>query len=205
MNRAFEPFEKFQLLGYGVGGLLPVFFVYFLDGSTLKENPFFQDEVKSRILGLWLGGLGLGVLTYLAYHFKPNSKLFGVLFSLQAIYSILFIHLLVLYTGGSKTSVFSGTYIYLVAVVGYTYKRGVNLYGAAIFVTISYLANIFYASYLTDLFNPFMGVTGEPSVNVATASTKASPQWAPEWIYFLVYVIQIITTVIFVPKQTNVK
>lgn len=181
----FASFREFQKLGFIIGGILPIF-VYLFFSIVGLEDELIRPEHTGFFLLLSFVGMALGIGMAHLEHEHSRAKWFGSLFFFQAVYSAFLIHLLVLCTGGAKSSVFALSYMYLPAVVGATYGSGPNLKGATIFSCMSYLANVFFVDFQSRLiFDKIDFVT----VTIENASFTTNGL-----AYAAVFVIQLVCT-----------
>ena len=195
---SYESFKIFQLLGYFLGGLLPVGIFLVLE-LTLDQNILSKScEIAFIILGIL--GFVIGNLAFLLFDRKEHedNKWFGIFFLIQAIFSFILIHLLVLYTGGPKSSVFAVSYLYLIAVVGYCFGPKKELYGAAALLSLSYFINLFFQDpqqYLFDL------ILVSKKTLKDTATTSFNDTIDGKIIYLAVFIIQLFATYHIAKKQ----
>ena len=180
----FTPFKTFQVAGYLIGGIGPLFF-HCLTSMAGVERSLFSESHFSFFLVCALIGLALGIVVLLVNKEHHDGTAFKVLFFIEAMFSFFLIHVLVLATGGSKVSVFSLSYMYLPAVVGYTYGAGGNLLGATIFSLGSYFANLYSIEAQMKFMNDFMSL-GTQFTTIETARG--------DYIYFVVFFMQLIVT-----------
>lgn len=139
-------FREFQKLGFFLGGICPLLIFIFLEFSGLNPG-LLEKNCISAFTVLTVVGIGVGWVTS---HYGTNEtpkKTFNRIFSFEAFFSIVLIHLVVLYTGGSSSSLFAASYLYLPTVVGYVYGPGKKLYNAVIALSISFALNLFCISF----------------------------------------------------------
>jgi hypothetical protein len=176
-------FLTLQLLGYFVGGLIPVFFF-------LIKNYFSGDGVSDELIGFFtLFALLLSLWQSITiYLFVEKSDAFQQMFNGQSLLTYLFLHLLIIYSGGVKYSPLSFEYVYIVGVVGYIYgKRSNNLVQAVLFSCCSLVVNIFYVSPQITFLNDYL-FNGNKHTLVSMGNNP--------WIYVFVYGIQIVVAII---------
>ena len=202
----FTSFKVFQFLGYFIGGLAPVFLFLGIEVSGYDQNLIHHNCVGRFFLVAILGVIIGFVAFFIEHKFSEDNFWFKFFFTIQALYSIFLIHTIVIYTGGPKSSVFSASYLYLIAIVGYTFGHGFKLYGAALFLFISYFINLGYAEqqkvFFNDLFFSAESVFKDSNGIVYGGKHDI-------YIYGIIFILQIFVTVSIaskrIPKQKNVK
>ena len=194
-----DTFKSFQFYGYLLGGMVPVA-VFLSFEVTAFQNLMDQHYLVSFIV--WV--LVATIISLFLYNFESTKykKLYGYTATAQAICSFLLIHMLVLYTGGPKSSVFALSYLYLIAVVGYTYGFQLELYGAAFLLFISFVLNLFFLDSQQAFFNFIMKTNillnrTTPQGGIITSS------YNNELIYFLVFLTHGLVTVFTAPKRNK--
>ena len=194
-------FNNFQWLGYFLGGICPV--TLFIIFEMASSQNIISSENESFFFIAALIGATIGILVY-KFHLEENLQwLFHSLFAIQALYSFILIHILVLYTGGPETSVFSLSYLYLIAIVGYTYGPGVKLYGAAIILCSSYVINLFIFDGQQHFFQWLLHLKTISISGSGVSSGLVSR--SNRMIYLFVFLIQGIVTTYIASKHTNTK
>ncbi len=197
----YTSFKLFQFLGYFVGGLIPIYIFLSLEVIGFGQHLIQRDSIGPFLLTLCIGEV-IGVLAFWFEHlFKDNNnKWFRFIFLLQAIYSIFLIHTIVIYTGGPRISVFSASYLYLLAIVGYTYGSGPKLYWAFIFILLSYFTNLWFITVQKPIFdNVFVS---NYSVFKDVDSSHVS-DFQNMIIYAIIFTLQISVTVFTVTKKNQ--
>jgi hypothetical protein len=199
----FTSFGAFQILGYFLGGMIPVIMYLILELCGLNLNNLPRNCIGLFLILAFLGVL-IGSTAFLVDKIYPeNHKLFHKFFLAQAIFSIVLIHLLVLYTGGPKSSVFANSYLYLPAIVGYTYGRGKKLYWAVWFLSFSYFLNLFWnEGQKNSIWNSI--VVWEPSIFKPLDKSDSFTAY-DSLIYGFVFAIQILVTTFIATKSSRYK
>lgn len=193
-------FTNFQWLGYFLGGMCPVILFIFME-TAFNQN-IISDDKEKLFLVLLLIGVPIG---FAVYHFRSQAnfkQLYHWLFAIQALFSFILIHILVLYTGGPVSSVFSISYLYLIAIVGYSCRPKKELYGAAILIGISFLTTLFFLKEQQLAINFLIPHITVPSAKISL-EVSASLTNSNKFIYLFVFVIQGIVTTYIASKHTN--
>lgn len=194
----FTSFKVFQFLGYFFGGIGPVI-IFFLIELFGWEQDVIASEYIGRFVFLTLIGAVIGIIAFYIEHvYHEKHTLFGVFFFLQAIFSVCFIHLLVAYSGGPKASVFNFSYLYLPAVVGFCFGKGIKLYGAVVLLSISVIINLFFTEFNLPWSQALLNCGKSFCPQDASSSN-----WkiGSTYIWFITYIIQIIVTVAIVSQR----
>lgn len=151
-------FVIFQVHGFLVGGLGPVFIFIVLNALGYQDSSLNLNAFGAIVI-LFGTCLVLAFIVLAGKLANKKSKWLDFAYLLQAILSFVLLHYLVVNTGGSKSSVFAFSYLYVPAVVAYTYNSGRNLYGASAILGYSYIKNLFghehegrFLRPITDLF-----------------------------------------------------
>jgi hypothetical protein len=190
----YVPFKIFQFYGYFLGGLIPVTICIIFESIGLNPS-IIESNAIGFIMALTLFSYLLGVAVM---HFKAEHallKIFRYSFLFQAIFSFFFIHILVLYSGGAKNSIFSFSYLYLPSIVGFSFGRGINLYGASIVLAISCYFNLFQISSQQRCLFKVIKFFDQIELNCYKRIVDEA------WIYFFIFCIQLFITVIIAIKR----
>lgn len=178
----FTSFKDFQFFGYYLGGLAPV--ALFLMCKLFGCAPdILDDKYVYFFIALTLIGYIIGTLA---------SKYETTLLLWEAIFSVIFIHLLVIYTNGPRSSVFAESYLYFVAIVGFVWGRGKNLYYASIVLAISYFSNLFFWQTQKDFLTNYIPTNKEISSRSEYSSVIEN------LFYLMVFCTQLLVTVTIV-------
>lgn len=198
MLHNYTPYKRLQVLGYLLGGILPILFYLFLESMGLATG-ILDERVIMTFLGISIVGIIIGYVAMLIeHHYTENSKWFQRFFFAQAVYSFFLIHTIVLYTGGVKLSVFSSSYLYMLAAIGSTYGFNRKLTGAAIFFGISFTLNLRLVEEQKFIFDHVM----YSPVSVKNIINKSNPHNA-NWMYIFVYATQCIATLLMYKTQNK--
>jgi hypothetical protein len=184
-----ELFQEFQFLGIFLGGIVPILIFWGFAVATGIQGLKVDRSGTGKILVLTFVLVVLFGVLYKCLAKHGNKPWFGWLFSLQAIICFLLIHFLILFTGGSKYSVFAFTCLYVPSVVGYVYgKAGWNLRGAVVIMLLIYSYNLFWGA---ELSSP------PPPPETMFDFTKSLFGWTEtplrmDWIHFLLFLLQVV-------------
>lgn len=149
-------FDRFQYLAFLLGGMVPVALVGISELLGLQTG-LLEPQVVSKVLVVTIIGLLFGAVAPIVDRLLTDGSLPSrIVFSSQALFSLLFIHILVLYSGGPHVSVFALTYLFLPAVVGHTYGKGVNLYVSAACLAFSYGFILYFPDLNRSWFDPIL-------------------------------------------------
>ncbi len=196
----FTSFKVFQFLGYFIGGIGPVIIFLMFEMLGMDQNIIDGKYISSFMFFALLGAIIGFIAFYIEHSYSEKHILFKIFFLTQAIFSILLIHFLVLYSGGPKSSVFALSYLYIPAVVGFTYGKGINLTGAVIALCISYILCLFWLTEQQDMFKSVV-VSGKEFVRISPKPIGFLWNNSDKWIYFIVFLIQIMVTKAIASKR----
>jgi hypothetical protein len=126
-------YNTFQWLGVFGGAVFPVI-VYLL----MTWYYVGWGNLPYKFFGFL--AIGLVCISLIVGFGANNPKLFLV----QAAFCIIFLHLLVLYSGGFTSSVFTSYYLYIPSVIGYVYQAKYEMKLAIAALSISALFNYYY-------------------------------------------------------------
>lgn len=188
-------FTTFQTHGFLIGGILPIS-IYILTHALGYHDSELDLKAFGGLLILSCLLLVIGVVVLICKINDTKPMFRTIAFQIQALLSFLLLHYLVAYTGGSKESVFAFSYLYIPAVVGYTYNSGINLLGASICLSYSYIKNLFGHEHETMFLRPFANFFSsihiDPSNKVGDGILHLS-----------VYVIQLIMIIYLASKSKS--
>jgi hypothetical protein len=137
----------------------------------------------------------------LPYYEEEHSekKWFSALFLLQALLCFLLVHLVVRCTGGSRSSLFAFTCLYVPSVVGYVYgKKGVNFKGAFVCMFLIYFVNLFWPQDLSKL------PPGD-IINLATSNAGLTAPIPVEVFYLGVFLLQLIALAVMAAQKPQLQ
>ncbi len=175
-------FKRFQWLGFFVGGLFPV--VVLLVCTFCGATKILKDEFLGMFVIATFVGIVVGVF---AYQFADERTKKGPVVLIEAIFSVLYIHFLVLYTEGPKTSIFAESYLYFLAIVGYAYGGGKPMWVAAIALCCSYVLNLWFYQAQHDIFDDLFS-----SKNIVVKESRNTI--VEDFFYFGVFFLQLCVT-----------
>lgn len=209
--RSLSRFHAFQYLGFFIGGVVPLSALLVWDNQTVA--PIIDAQAVPTIIVLVLVLFCIGVFILVHGDDHSDSLIIATLFYAQAAVSILTLHFVVLYTGGPIVSVMALSYLYLPAVVGYTYGSGVQLIGASGALSISYVTNLFWPSQQRELLSPILISGGKWTRDDAGGSiyryleNSSSGIDALSVLFVFVFVLQILATtkIAALPSISNKK
>lgn len=134
-------FSTMMLYGVLLGSVIPliVVIIFSLTGliSIIHPELYIGFAIGIVILLSYIGFL---------YHYSNSSpNWFWLLYSIEVVLIFLFVHFVILFTGGAINSLFNGYYLYIPAVIGYVYgkeKQWRYLIPAILILITSYLFNL---------------------------------------------------------------
>lgn len=214
MKGTFTRTDRFQIFGFLIGGMLPVLLVSVFEIFGARTQ-LIEDQATLSVLFIAIVGSLFGCFTpYLDKTLDDGSWPSIIVFSGQAALSIVFLHALVLYSGGPHASVFAGTYLYLPAVVGYTFGKGRNLYFCAFAMAISYLTLMFFPLLSRDVFDgiflmgPLQPISSNLETGLIVSNEMATSQnfdWkipnSARFVYSGIVMVQLAVTVFMSSRQ----
>lgn len=176
--RSQTPQQHFENLGFGGGGLFPVLMmaVAGLVGTNAILAPDSHDAV------LIVSGI---FIVYGLLHCFFSGKWQGGLETganlLLPVVSFIALHLIVMLTGGTANSALSLSYIYMVAVVGFTHSKW-TLVATAVTASFSGLMNLILLEWQLRVFGPSLGIATENVPSILNFRPDVSG-----WLYALLY------------------
>ena len=193
-----KKFIDFQKYGYFIGGLVPILITSLL--SLLTSHKVFDSKYLGFFLISSSIGTSYGFLVFLFYSENRPSNIFINFFLIQAFLSGFLIHLWVAFSGGAIESIFSLSYLYLPAVVGYTFGKSKELYIASFFLGVSFFLNTFYCKNQMETFD-FIATIGGERINheVEYISNNIQVQFS----FFVIFLAQLIVTIIMAKKRDS--
>lgn len=198
LRKPINRFSALQILGFFIGGIIPLAAILIWD--TQSPVPFIEPQAFHTVFILSIATFILGSLVGHFGDDHADGIAITFLFYIQAVLSIIVIHFVVLYSGGPIVSVLALSYLYLPAVVGYTYGAGVHLYGAAGCLLLSYTLNLLFASDQKAVFQEYL-LSGskfsqpDKTGTLYTYLDGIGTGWEPvSALYGFVFVLQLIVT-----------
>lgn len=191
------PFRTFQWYGFFIGGIIPIVLLIIFQSIGIKES-----LIDSNAFGcILIHTIIISIIAIILLHFESRrEKLkwnwWGLLFLVQAVFAFFLTHILVVFTGGAKTSVFAFSYIYIPSIVGYAFGKGINLYGAAIVLSISYFFNLFFPIEGKTIFESYIqifnkiGFTSADGINIGI-------------LYLAIFLIQLFVLIVIAGKKDS--
>lgn len=198
----FSSYQIFQGLGYIVGGLVPVAVFISFEMSGLKQGLLSEISINLFVILSFIGLFMSIISLYVELRYSRESGWFGIIFTMQALFSFFLIHLLVLYTGGPKSSVFGLSYLYIPAVVGYTFGKGWSLYGAALLLSVSYILNLFFVAAQQTFLNNYTFIKYFLNDENLLSDINDTAGKDGAWIYIFVFLLQVMVTTLIASERT---
>ncbi len=160
-------FSRLQLFGILLGGLLPSFiFLIFEDHCqnllVCEKEYFYISGLLLAIFTISLYAAHMNRKKEIAWHKKARS----FLLTIQVLGLFLYLHFLVMYSGGPRSSVFTMSYIYIIGIVVHIYgtKNWVVVATGALLLA-SFIINILYTRIPESHFNKLTDTVADLNVD----------------------------------------
>ena len=205
MFRPLDAKSALESLGFAVGGCIPIGLALFyseVEGYTI--NP---EAEKVFIVSSFLY-LIVGIICFLFIHSsdgvtEKSRRWISVVMYIQAAISLVIVHVLVSVLGGVKESVFSFSYLYIPAVVGFIYGgAGCTLLVTSTMCGLLFIQSAIYPSGVAEL----LGLIWRREFDFAIPRLSGGGGHARigptnfDWSYVGVFIIQLSVTTYLAPR-----